>query len=194
MTIPAMRPFSHFDPLLLLPEAPRRGLMVGDTPLDPAYGRFEEVDALADSGPAADAIVALQWPHSIPSLLQKARARLEPGGCLLVRLKNRYLPGILAGRLYPELEPLAGAGAGLGEIRRALRAAGFWDHEVYCWLPSEGFPYLLYPADEPRIQRFFVRTLMPRWSYKRLLFSKLGSLLPPAWLAPAFVILARKGR
>lgn len=184
--------FCALDPLLLLPQAPERGLLVGAQAGPPLSG-FAAVDTLARSGPATDAVVALDWRESVEALLDSAARRLVSGGVLLARMPNRQLPPRLARRLYPGFEPSEGPGTSLAELRRTLRGSAFRSFDLYCWLPGESFPCVLYPADERRLQAFYLARLKPRWGLKGLLLAKLGRLLPPAALAPAFVLVARKG-
>lgn len=190
-------PFSYFDPLLLLPAQARRGLLLGPAlehdALAEGYGRFERLPCLAEPRPPADALVALEWQGPVTELLAGASERLGAEGVLLARLANRELPACFARRLYPMLDPAAGRGASLGEIRRALAGGPFKEHEVYAWLPSESFPHVVFPVQQRRMQRFYLEQLMPKWGLKGRIFGRLGGHLPPSLVAPYFLLLARKG-
>lgn len=190
-------PFSYFDPLLLLPEPPRCGLLVGPSgdsdAMAQGYGRFERIADLSLPGPASDAVVALEWQEPVARLAAGAQARLQAQGVLLARLANRQLPALVSRRLYPDLEHRPGTGTTLEELQRGLAAASFAEHEVYCCLPSDSFPFVAFPVHERRMQRFYLEHLLPKWGLKGRIFSQLGGMLPPWLLSPYFLILARKG-
>ncbi len=189
--------FCTFDPLLLLPAPPRSGLLLGPRlecdHLAEGYGHFERIPELGAPRPPADALVALEWQGSVAELVQGAAARLEVQGVLLARIPNRQLPSRLARRLYPRLEHAPGRGASLEQIRRASIQAGFAEHEVHCWLPSDSFPYVSFPVHERRMWRFYLEQLMPTWGLKSRIFSRCAGWLPPTLISPYFLLVARKG-